>query len=251
MNWIKENTANCSVIATYWDPGHFITGIANRNVVFDGASQGANRLIDLGNGTVIERSRIQDIATVLFTSNEEHAIDILKNYNYEGCEDPMYFIASSDLLSKAQWWSYFSTWDPVNKGTIYTYATLPVSEATPIVSEETIAYKYVLDADRYFLIYDRAGEFETFFVQQNTFLHVESIYAFDPEGRPYISTNPEAEVKGRLWVSPDKQTVIFIPVELQESLFTKMFLYDGYGLDKFTPVMNFGGEVKLYKVDLS
>ena len=43
----------------------------------------------------------------------------------------------------------------------------------------------------------------------------------------------------------------FIPVELMDSMFTKMYLYDGFGLEKFTPVMNFGGEVKLYRVDLS
>ncbi len=251
MNWINQNTANCSVIATYWDPGHFITGIAKRPAVFDGASQGASRWVDLGNGSLLERSRIQDIATILFTTNEDQAVDILRNYQFDDCEDPMYFIASADLLSKSQWWTYFSTWDPVNKGTIYTYATLPLSEAKPIISENTIVYKYNLDADRYFAVYDRDDTYETFFVQQNTFLHVESIYAFSKDGRSYIATDPEAEIKGRLWISPDKQTVIFIPPELQDSMFTKMYLYDGFGLEKFTPVMNFGGEVKLYRVDLS
>ncbi|MBI3190912.1 hypothetical protein HYZ41_04395, partial [archaeon] len=38
LNWIKNNTKECAVVATYWDPGHFITGIARRPVVFDGAS---------------------------------------------------------------------------------------------------------------------------------------------------------------------------------------------------------------------
>ena len=251
MNWIKENTANCSVMATYWDPGHFITGIANRPAVFDGASQGSSRYVDLGNGTIIERSRIQDIATVLFTTDEEHAVDILRNYQFEGCEDPMYFIASSDLISKAQWWTYFSTWDPVNKGTIYTYSLIGLAEAKPIISENIISYRYNIDADRYFAVYDRNDTLEPLFVQQNTFLKVEKIYAFNKDGRSYIVTNPDAEIKGTLWVSPSKQEVIYIPPELQNSMFTKMFLYDGYGLTKFTPVMNFGGEFKLYRVDLS
>jgi len=34
LNWIKNNTAECATIATYWDPGHFITSIAERPVVF-------------------------------------------------------------------------------------------------------------------------------------------------------------------------------------------------------------------------
>ena len=40
LTWLKENTPECTVVATYWDPGHFITGVARRAVVFDGASQG-------------------------------------------------------------------------------------------------------------------------------------------------------------------------------------------------------------------
>ncbi len=251
MNWIKDNTAECSVIATYWDPGHFITGIANRPAVFDGASQGASRWVDLGNGTVIERSRIQDIATTLFTTDEDHAIEILKNYQFDDCEDPMYFIASADLISKSQWWSYFSTWDPVNKGNIHTYAPMSLTEAKPILSEDVLVYKYNIDAERYFAVYDRDDSLEVFFVQQNAFLHVESLYAFSKDGRSYLQTQADAEIKGRLWISRDKQTAIYIPPELQESLFTKMFLYDGYGLSKFTLVMNFGGEVKLFRVDLS
>src|SRR3989338_828829 len=33
LNWIKGNTPECTVDATYWDPGHFITGIGGRAVV--------------------------------------------------------------------------------------------------------------------------------------------------------------------------------------------------------------------------
>jgi len=56
LNWIKNNTKECAVVATYWDPGHFITGIARRPVVFDGASQGSTITLptnDTRNGIVI------------------------------------------------------------------------------------------------------------------------------------------------------------------------------------------------------
>ena len=55
LTWIEQNTAPCAVVATYWDPGHFITAIAQRAVVFDGASQGAQRTVptSMDNGTHI------------------------------------------------------------------------------------------------------------------------------------------------------------------------------------------------------
>ena len=39
LNWMKNNTEECGVVATYWDPGHFIVAVAGRPVVFDGAGQ--------------------------------------------------------------------------------------------------------------------------------------------------------------------------------------------------------------------
>src|SRR3989338_2814099 len=57
LTWINNNTEQCAVVATYWDPGHFITAIAQRAVVFDGASQGAQRTVPtpLDDGLHIER----------------------------------------------------------------------------------------------------------------------------------------------------------------------------------------------------
>jgi len=58
LNWIKDNTKECAVVATYWDPGHFITGIAERSVVFDGASQGSTIFVPSdgkGQGLVTEK----------------------------------------------------------------------------------------------------------------------------------------------------------------------------------------------------
>lgn len=247
LNWIKNNTATNAVIATYWDPGHFITGIANRPVVFDGASQGASRYVHLANGTIIERSRIQDIATVLYTSDEKQAVDILQYYR-ENNTGPLYFIASADLISKSQWWTYFSTWDPVNKGTAYTYAVLSLTDAKPDVTNNAISYKYTIDQDRYFAMYEQNDTITPYFVQQNSFLRVAQVYAFDSQNRPYFKTEPNAEIQGTAWLSPDKQTLIYIPPQLQGSMFTKMFLYDGYGLENFHLVQNFGGEVKLFSV---
>src|SRR3989344_2965647 len=119
LNWMNNNTPECAVVATYWDPGHFITGIARRGVVFDGASQGSTRTVII-DGVNVTTSRIQDIATTLYTDNETLAMNILKK-DRRSCGE-MYYIASNDLIGKSVWWSYFATWDPVNKGRQLSYA---------------------------------------------------------------------------------------------------------------------------------
>jgi asparagine N-glycosylation enzyme membrane subunit Stt3 len=169
LNWIKNNTDECATVATYWDPGHFITGIAERAVVFDGASQNSV-LIKSYNGTesglkitpydngikevsVYEgvnetRARIKDVTTVMLTANESLAVSILRDYVKPGCNE-IYFIASSDLIFKSQWWSYFATWDPtregdkpLSKGDIYTYAITQLARRKPLTQFGVVGYEY-------------------------------------------------------------------------------------------------------------
>ncbi|MFH1420613.1 MAG: hypothetical protein ABIG30_01465, partial [Candidatus Aenigmatarchaeota archaeon] len=122
------------------------------------------------------------------------------------------------------------------------------TETKPLLAENAISYTYNFDGGRSFVVYDRNDTLQSFFVQENTFLKVEKVFAVDSKGQPYLLQTPDAEVKGTLWVSSDKRTVIFIPPELENSMFTRMFLYDGYGLEHFQLVNVFGGEVKLFKV---
>lgn len=267
LNWIKNNTAECSVIATYWDPGHFITGIASRAAVFDGASQNALLSVptDHADGTVIENydvginhivmykdgykttARIQDISTVLLTGNETLALEILNNYMKPNCTE-MYFIASADLISKSQWWSYFSTWDPIEKGNMYVYYTVQLTQARPVPAQGAVAYVYAMSENQAFVLYDINGTLKPYLQAGNQFLNVEKLFYYTKDGNALLTTNPDAEVKGMLWLEPSRQLMIFISPELENSMFTKMFFFNGQGLEHFEYVDQWGGEVKLYKV---
>ena len=257
LNWIRNNTVECSVVATYWDPGHFITGIAKRSVVFDGATQGATITIE-ADGKNITRSRIQDIATTLFTDNETQAVELLKAYRKPNCNE-FYYIASSDLLGKSQWWTYFATWDPAggkdcpfissDKGYCYVYSTLSLSRATPLPSQNAIVYTYAMNQRNAFVVYEVNGTLIPYFQQDNQLATVESIFYFTKEGAGQIRTAPDSELKGLIWMDPSKQVMVFIPPELANSLFTRMFLFNGAGLEKFDFVNSWGGEVKLFKVN--
>lgn len=278
LNWIRNNTAECAVVATYWDPGHFITGIAKRPVVFDGATQGAVLEVpgEQESGTVIERhengisrvllyrngnvttARIQDIATTLLTENETLATEVLEKYKKPNC-DEFYYIASSDLLGKSQWWTYFATWDPAggkncplissDKGYCYLYTTVSLSRASPIPSQNAIAYTYPLSQRNAFVIYEINSTLIPYFQQDNQLSTVESIFYFTKDGIGRIRTAPDADLPGLIWMDPSKQVIVFIPLELANSLFTRMFLFNGAGLEKFEFVNSWGGEVKLFKVN--
>lgn len=247
LNWIKENTEECAVIATYWDPGHFITGIARRPVVFDGASQGETLSVEV-DGEKIVRSRIQDIATTLFTTNETEALEILELYKKEGCSE-MYYIASADLIGKSQWWSYFATWNPVDKGTAHNYMLLQLSRATPLTGQNTVLYSYPFGQQQAFVIRDQEDQLNAFLQNGQQLLTVEKLFYFSGENG-ILQTNPDADVMGTLLMQPDRQSVVFMPEQLENSLFTRMFFFNGQGLEKFEFVGNWGGEVKLFKVGI-
>jgi dolichyl-diphosphooligosaccharide--protein glycosyltransferase len=273
LNWIKNNTPECAVIATYWDPGHFITGIAERPVVFDGASQNSLRTLTLeGNFTEEEikniigienfkikrftrdgkqyinvtTARIQDIATTLFTDDEEQAIKILKRYLIPNCNNTMYYIASEDLLGKSQWWTYFSTWSPKTKtGSKYFYIPIYFAGTTKI--ENKTFYLYPLSRQEIFLIYEKENELEAFLQINENITRIKKIIYFD-QNSIKEKTYEKYEIDGAIWISPDKKFIIYIQKEIVDSLFTRMFLLNGAGLKHFEFVKNFGGEVKLFKV---
>lgn len=274
LNWIKNNTDECSVVATYWDPGHFITGIARRPVVFDGASQGSLRTINVTgnltedeikkiavinqydaiydskeNITSVTTARIQDIATTLYTDNETLAIEILKKYRKPNCST-MYYIASSDLLGKSVWWSYFSTWNPAEKGQKYTYFMTPLSNARPVPNQNAVAFVYSIASQQSFIIYEyNQSQMVPYLQQGASVVKVEKLVYFTRTGESKFYFEPNADVKGLLWLDPSRQTLIYAPPEIESSLFTRMFLFNGQGLKYFEYVDNWGGEVKLFKLD--
>ncbi|MBI4896706.1 MAG: hypothetical protein HY832_04130 [Candidatus Aenigmarchaeota archaeon] len=259
MLWIKNNTPECTTVATYWDPGHFIAAIAQRAVVFDGASQNDQiyYTYDGENYTVYTRpnenttthARIQDISTALFTGNETQAMELLKKYRKPGCND-MYFIASNDLIFKSGWWSYFSTWTPEKHGTQYGYQIMQRVSAQQVPSQNAVAYSFAdsNNPDQVIVVFDKQGELRATFQQGNSFLTIKDIFYVDATGQGLITSAPDAQVNGMVYVLGNNNAVIYMPPELEQSLFTKMFFFNGAGLKNFEFIKDYGQEVKLFKV---
>ena len=283
LNWINANTPECSTVATYWDPGHFIRAIGNRTVVFDGGSQnhlfqlmanesradglavenydnGISHIVEYKNG-IRTTGRIQDISTTLMTSNESLALNILKDYRKPGCKD-IYYIASADLMGKSVWWTYFATWSPNKKGTCngggitdpkgdcYSYNVLQLSGASP--NGNSIIYTYNAGNNQAFLLnYDtQQDRMQAFISQNNNLFKVKETFFFQKDGSGVIYTAPDAEVSGMAWVDGSRNLIIYMPPQIQDSVFTKLMLFNGAGLKNFELVNDWGSEVKLYKVKI-
>jgi hypothetical protein len=133
---------------------------------------------------------------------------------------------------------------------MYIYYTAGLTQAKPIPTQNAVAYTYMFAQNQGFVIYDINNTMKPYLQAGNQFLDVEKLLYFTKEGYGKILTNEEAAVKGLLWLEPGRQTVIFIPPELENSLFTQMFFFEGTGLQNFEYIDSWGGEVKLYKVKL-
>ena len=69
-----------------------------------------------------------------------------------------------------------------------------------------------------------------------------------PDGLRVIE-DTTGEIQGTIFVpDPSGSTIVYMPEELENSVFTKMFFFNGIQLDKFELVGNWGNEFKLYKV---
>lgn len=284
LNWIKSNTDECATVATYWDPGHFITGIADRAVVFDGASQNTQltkpyngtenglKIIPYDNGIKQEvlyengnltRARIKDITTVMLTSNETLAVEILRDYLKPNCSE-MYFIASSDLVGKVQWWTYFATWDPtregdtpLSKGDIYLYAIAQQARKKPLPQYGVVGYEYPLSQMQSIILCQQNGTISPcskdvvgLFQSGEQFARVGKVVWRSERGWVSIE-DKNAELPGTILVlDQSAQTIVYLRSELADALFTRMFFYNGAGLEKFELVRDWGGEVKLFRVKI-
>lgn len=288
LNWMKNNTQECAVIATYWDPGHFITGIAQRPVIYDGASQNAllelnsTRISELGidiskyqeginferydkgiteiivrRGDTLISSRMKDVASAMFTDNETLAVELLKRYKKPNCSE-MYFLATSDLIGKSTWWTYFSTWDPMIdcdtslcKGTPRNYMILSLGGKKPLFSEGVVGYEYPLSQAQSIILYQKNDTITALLQNGNQFRKIKRII-YPTQTGLYVMDNPDADVPGTvLLLDPSFGSIMYMPAELENAMYTRMMFFNGEGLKHFKLVNSWGFEVKLYKIDFN
>jgi len=248
LDWLKQNANENSLIVTWWDPGHIIAGYTGLKVHADGAHCGPDACIPYNHNV-----RIQDMGRVFSISDEQEAIEILSKYREltpqqcqevknvfgnripeEACDpiSEMYVIASSDLIAKYYWMSYFGT------GTGRSFFQLPFSnidQTQGIINYAGGTVSLVREEDRWIPIY------------QNRYVIKEIVYFENGQLKQQTFENATNTIDALLWVDPGFGMSILMEPPVRDSVFTKLFFWDGQGLNHFE--LKFSNpEIRLYKV---
>ena len=250
LDWLKNNADKNSMVATWWDPGHIITGYTGLKDHADGSHCSPGECVPYNHNV-----RIQDMGRIFSTSNENESVSILKKYKSltpEQCQevrkdfgnivpsnacDPVsdiYLIASNDLIGKYHWLSYYGT------GTARDFIQLPFKS---------------YDQNQGILTYGngevtlmRKGD-QWVPVVQGKYVVKEIIY--EENGQKDLNfTNATNVIDGLVWVDSSYQIIIFMPPEIRDSMFTRMFFFNGEGLKDFNLVYS-NPEMKIFKVNFS
>jgi len=263
--WMKESTPEDALIGTWWDPGHMIAGYAERRNIADGAHCPHSCKYTIND-------RIVDLGKIMVTGNESESLQLIRKY--QGTSSKVYWIASDDLIPKFQWPMYFGTGcGPQNDAKkCPTYISLPLQGNANSNDGRLIFRNYLLS--------NQAGDYQSVMLFEtepkvafynnngNVYMFIESLTQSDGQ---LVSVGSNENVVKQVFstldpifkqinVKPTNQTVplsawftkgynmaVLIPLNLRESVFTKMFLLEGDGLNHFTKAFS-NDKVKIYEV---
>jgi len=250
LNWIKTNADKDSLIMTWWDPGHIIAGYTGHKVHADGAHCAPQSCIPYNHNI-----RIQDTGKMFSTSDEEESVSIVKKYTSlttEQCNNvkktfgsvvpadackpvtDVYVIASSDLIGKYHWMSYFGTGTAKD---FYQLSLTNYNQEQGILEYENGAVSLVAKGSQFVPVYN------------NKYVIKDLVYFPSGQEKRESFANVTDAVDAMLWIDPSFQVAILMQPDVRDSVFTKMFFWDGEGLSNFQLVFN-NPEVKIFKVKL-
>jgi hypothetical protein len=276
-DFLKTDTPELSIVGTWWDPGHMIAGLADRRVYADGAhcqlgADGENACLYTIN------DRITDLGNIMTTTNETESLELIKKY--QGTSPKAYWIASDDLIGKFRWLQYFGTgcdgtgqYTPNGQQICPLYVQL--SQTSQKIDENgnvvflTYEYRdYLGNLQFTIYVYNSQLPIPLFVESINVALFEEFVYyngtdtiqvRFNEDEISQLITalKPlESQLNARftnttiprtMWLPRHYQYVVMVPPTLRNSVFTKMFMLEGQGLDHFEQVFR-NEQVKIYEV---
>lgn len=316
MDWINVNEPDDTVIASWWDFGYLFEIAADRQVMFDGGSQGSegraywmgeamttdnlelsagifrmlgssgydptnavlSKYTDNNNGTAVEilnrilpqtKSEAKNTLVNTYHISSSDA-DKVVAYTHPDNPRPVIFVASSDMLQKAGWWTYFGNWK-FDNSTPDSYTYYPSSNETKIMPGQTGEVSILEDNDlnitaeisRGNANNTTTGHVRTKFISNNTTANINGsdynplmashLYVVEDN---YLLKNES--IKGcedgnyTLYILGYNNTysAVLFNNELTDSMFTRLYLFGGNGQDIFTQVHMENG-VSLWRVNFN
>lgn len=271
LDWLKENADKDALVATWWDPGHIIAGYTGLKVHADGAHCNPASCIPYNHNF-----RIRDMGRIMSTNDENESIEIIKNYTHltdeqcneakkklgsivpdDACKDvsEVYIIASNDLIGKYFWMSCFGSfdmnlwkttggqqWKCDGKNFIQVPFTNVDKQGLPVYSQGGLTITLLQNGTDLLAVVNSPGQgirnslvSDVVFYQGNTRIH----------SKPSNNNT----IDGMVWIDPSFRVIIFMDPSIRDAVFTKMFFFNGEGLNNFEFVYQ-NPEVKIYKAKI-
>jgi hypothetical protein len=257
-DFLKTKTPELSIVGTWWDPGHMIAGLAERRNYADGAHCHDQCMYTIND-------RIVDLGKIMVTTDENESLKLIRKY--QGDSPKVYWIASDDLIGKFQWLQYFGMGCDarVDQEKCPLYIQLPEQSRSNDANGNIALRNY---GNVY--VFHGLGTPIPFYVSGiNGLLFDEIIYYYNGTAIPYKMNETDRQaviqvikplesqlnfrfvtnqtIPMTVWMPDHYQYIVIIPQTLRESVFTKMFMLEGQGLEHFNQVFR-NEQVKIYEV---
>ncbi|MBU7031824.1 MAG: glycosyltransferase family 39 protein [Theionarchaea archaeon] len=256
LQWIENNTSPESVVIGDWGNGYWIESMARRKSIMNGAHYDLYWRI-LKFGTMMETSDEQLAVKEVFGFENAAEAALVRNFpqgekgdqllelemtSFVVGDQEAYLILDSRNALTFSTITYFGTWD-------YTTGegfSRHLYGGTPIGTMFRPQWKeYLFNIGEHIIgIYQTAEEPHSFIVKEDSAIPTQGT-VYPADGQP-IFLRREEGIMGVAWYhSPS--LMIFIPSESLDSMFVRLFFFNGDGLQYFELVGDFN-TVKVFKI---
>lgn len=220
LNFLK--TQEPGTVLTWWDYGSWVQGIT-----------GYPTVTDTVHGQDVNRMR--ETARIFLETNESATLGALQKY------DTKYVIINVDMIGQMK---------NINTllGTDYQYPLFLYSGKKQVFGTVAADYSdfFVLDtAEGKMVLYNREGKVRAvkrvYWREKDNLRYVEYSNVPTIEGTVYI---PEKEITAHF---PDKDFIIYVPPNLDNTLLTSLMLLDGWGFGKYELIFK-NSQVRIYRI---
>jgi len=271
LDWLKENSDKDALIATWWDPGHIISGYTGLKAHADGAHCWYGDCIPYGHNT-----RIRDMGRLMSTSNETESIEIIKKYTHlteeqcnearkvhgnkmppDSCKDvtEVYILATNDLIGKYFWMSCFGSfdmklWESTGgkkwKCAGMNFIQVPFSnfdkQGLPIYAQGGITVTLLQNGTQLLAVLNVPS-------QGVRNVLVSDVVFYQNGQVTHSEVDANNTLDGMIWIDPSFRAVMFMEPKIRDAVFTRMFFFNGGGLENFN-LMYSNAEVRIFKAKL-
>lgn len=196
--------------------------------------------------------------------------DSVVKYTHPANPRPVIFVASSDMLQKAGWWSYFGSWDFKNQSSVNYQYFVPTSTVNvnpgqtvkyPILSESGVTYNIVIErgtGNNTTNAYTEAIVADTgepLKINDTPFNPLKASYLMVIENDQFakdqaLPDGTDGNYTIFLMADGNTYTPILMSNELRNSMFTRLYLEGGFNQTVFTQVHMENG-VSLWQVNFN